>query len=94
MADAAAECANAAANAKFSVDRHAMLVPPEPEHRARKEFGKLPGWLRVPIIVRGIILLVRQENDSAWIIVARPHNGAKPINLLGAERAGRLKHIF
>src|SRR6267378_3888989 len=94
MADAPAERPDAARHAVFRVDRHAMLVSPKPQHRPRKKLGKLLGLLRIPIVVARVVLVVRQQDNSARIVVARLHDLAKPVDLLGTKSAGRLDDVF
>ena len=73
MPNAPSKRLNASRQAKQIVYGQAMLVTPEPEYRARKEFRKLLSLLWIPIIVSRIILMMGQNDYSALIVFAWSH---------------------
>src|SRR5262249_38466358 len=81
MTDTPAERANAAIDVEFRVDRQAMFVTPEPQHRPGYELGQLLGRLRIPIVVPGKVLMMAEKDDPARIVLAKSHRGAEPLDL-------------
>ncbi len=94
MADAAAMRRDGSFDAELAVDRHPMLMTPEPEHGTGEKLRELLGGFGVPGLETRKILVVTQENDAARVIARRLHDLAQPFHQLWRKVAIRRPEIL
>src|ERR1700683_1066672 len=90
MADTPAEVLDASINAGLIVNGEAVFVAPKPDDRAVNNLGELPRGDLIPILEARMWTMMRQQDQSAFIVV-RVHFILQPGEQWLREATSRLE---